>query len=102
MSVNLLGDSKRHRITAAIKLPVLRAWVLSHSESGRWAYLTIGWTKDHHYHRHAWFDRRTGEWDFAPNGAHNTSCHELFPGEIPATLAEHALLALFRALGEKR
>lgn len=85
MSVNVLGYRKLHKITAATGLPVLRAWVRSHEESGRRAYLTIGWTAQCRHHRHAWYDRHIGALEFVPAGQHNTSCRQLFPGETPAT-----------------
>lgn len=99
MSVNVLGDRKRYEIIKATGLPVLRAWVRSHEDSGRLAYLTIGWTRTHHAHRHAWYDRRTGRMEFV-RGPHNTSCRDLFPRELDLTTrAELALQELLHALG---
>lgn len=81
MSVNLLGDRKRHAITAAIRMPVLRAWVRSHHECGRWAFLTIGWTRYLHHHRHFWYDRWTGEFELDTSGLHTEACVKMFPSE---------------------
>lgn len=94
MSVNVLGPRKVWRIAAATHLPVLRAWVRSHDECGRWAYLTVGWDAKHRYHRHAWYDRWDGSLQFAPNGAHNSSCHGLFPRETPPNIRTEALATL--------
>lgn len=81
MSVNILGHRKTWQITAAIKLPVLRATVWSHHQSGRWAYLTVGRTGDHLHHRHFWYDRHTGDLMPAQLGPHTDYCREKFPGE---------------------
>jgi hypothetical protein len=100
VGVNVLGDRKKHQITAVTRMPVLQAWVRSHEMSGRWAFLTIGWTRQVRHHRHAWYDRWTGEWhlDASDPPTHNTSCYRLFPAEMGAEESVAALRALDRAL----
>lgn len=101
MSVNVLGWRKRGRIIDATALPILRAWVRSHEASGRMAYLTIGWSKDHRHHRHAWYDRHTGALSFDQAEAHNASCYDLFPEEmgVPRRLGPRGRAAAVTALG---
>ncbi len=101
MSANVLGARKTHRISQETGLPVLRALVWSHCQSGRWAYLTIGWTRTVHHHRHAWCDRRDQFIDFDPNGPHNDSCRLLFPEEMLIAAALTAQRELARVLTEK-
>lgn len=82
MSVNVLGDRKRRWIAADIRLPVSRAWVRSHEECGRWAYLAIEPDLGHLYHRHAWYDRWDRTLVLLEDGAHSSSCYDLFPKEM--------------------
>lgn len=104
MSVNVLGWRKQGKIIDATALPVVRAWVRSHEDSGRMAYLTIGWGKDHRHHRHhrhAWYDRRTGALSFDQAESHNASCYDLFPEEmgVPRRLGPRGRAAAVTALG---
>lgn len=103
MGVNILGWRKRSKIIDATGLPVLHAWVVSHHNSGRTAYLTIGWDAHHRYHRHAVYDRRDGTLAFVQNGPHGASCDRLFPREMQRydREAESALRDLLATLGDE-
>jgi hypothetical protein len=73
MGVNVLGPRKTRAVARVTGLPVIRAMVWSHDESGRMAYFT---TADH---QHGYFDRRTGEWELDPDAHHVSYCQTLFP-----------------------
>lgn len=73
MGVNVLNPRKTRGIARITGLPVIRALVWSHHDSGRTAYFT---TADH---QHGYIDRRTGEWELDADADHVSSCEALFP-----------------------
>lgn len=79
MSVQRLNDRSRRRIERSTGLDIRRAWA-----NGGYTFMFV--TADH---RHGFWDKKTGEWDWDDEQVHFTSCRELFgdypPRQIPRT-----------------
>ena len=71
MGAQRLNDKKRRQIEASTGLSIWRAW-----SNHNWWRIFV--TNDH---RHGYWHRGTGEWEFDDNPTHFTTCAERFPEE---------------------
>lgn len=72
MSAQVLNARSTRRIARSTGLDIVRAW--------SWGGYTMAFvTADH---RHGWWDKKTGEWEWETGQIfHYSSCRELFPKE---------------------
>jgi hypothetical protein len=69
VSAQQLSDRSRRRIERSTGLSIRRAWA-----HGGYTFAFV--TDDH---RHGWWDKKTGEWQWEVSPFHYTSCEDMFP-----------------------